>query len=69
MNEMNRISDEMLMDVSGGTKNIKNGGKDESQRTTTAYCDNPKCKKNRTFNVYQAGRGTCSVCGTARYDL
>lgn len=69
MNEMNRISDEMLMDVSGGTKILQNASKDVSTATTTAYCDNKKCKKYQTFYVYTAGRGTCSVCGTARYDL
>ena len=69
MNEMNRISDEMLKDVAGGTtvKKKPKGGNDAP--TTTAYCDDPRCKQDRLFYVYLGNRGTCSFCGTTRYDL
>ena len=70
MNEMNRISDEMLKDVTGGTGNNKKKPKGGNDATTTvARCDGPRCKQDRTFYVYLGGQGICSYCGTKRYDL
>ena len=53
----NKIDDELLKDVNGGTGNIN----ETKQDTKDAYC--PKCKETRTFNLYSGGRAICQVCG------